>query len=129
MDQNEDLLTAGESYGEIGYEWMFRILKEKYKEIPGEAIRRLMTQLEGMNQVIYQELGEGVQDPEGVRGWLSRKRDDLQRLGRNLTNREIYDYFIKCKVVSEYRLFSAIRTHCLTVDFMKDIEELKWEFP
>ena len=64
MDQNDNLLTSGESYGKIGYEWMFRILKEKYKERPGEAIKRLMMQLEGMNQVIYQELEEGVQDPE-----------------------------------------------------------------
>ena len=69
---------------------MFRILKDKYKERPGEAIKRLMEQLEGISQVIYQELEEGVQDPEGVWGWLSKKRDDLQSLGRNLTDSEIY---------------------------------------
>ena len=34
MDQNDNLLTSGGSYGEIGYEWMFRILKGKYKERP-----------------------------------------------------------------------------------------------
>merc|ERR1712112_810186 len=88
MDQNDNLLMSGESYGKIGYEWMFRILKEKYKERPGEAIKRLMIQLEGMDQVIYQELEEGAQDPEGVRNWLSKKRDDLQSLGRGLANRE-----------------------------------------
>ena len=36
QDQNEKSLSSGESFGKIGYEWMFRILKEKYKERPGE---------------------------------------------------------------------------------------------
>ena len=88
-----------------------------------------MAQLEGINQVIYLELEEGAQDPEGAWGWLSKKRDDLQSLGRELTNREIYDYFIKCKVVLDYRFFSVIRTHFLTADFVNDLEELEWEFP
>ena len=79
--------------------------------------------------MIYQELEEGVQDPEGAWGWLSKKRGDLNSLGRNLTNSEIYDYFIKCKIVADYRLFSVIRTHCLTVDFVEDLEELKWGSP
>ena len=35
MDQSDNLLMSGESYEKIGYEWMFRILKEKYKERPG----------------------------------------------------------------------------------------------
>ena len=39
MDQNDKSLSQGESYGQIGYEWMFRILKGKYKERPGEAIK------------------------------------------------------------------------------------------
>ena len=107
MDRSENLLTEVDSYGEIGYEWAFRILKEKYKERPGEAIRGLMAQLEGTNHVIYQELEEGVQDPEGERGWLSKKRGDLQSLGRCLTNREIYDYFIKRKIVLDYRFFQC----------------------
>ena len=119
MEQNENLLTEGESYGKIGYEWMFRILKDKYKERPGEAIRRLTAQLESTNHVIYQELEDGVQDPEGVRGWLPKKRVDLNNLGRDLASREIYDYFIKCKIVTDYRLSSVIRTRCAKVDFMK----------
>ena len=44
-----------------------------------------MAQLEGMNQAVYQELEEGAQDPEGAWGWLPKKRDDLQSLGRGLT--------------------------------------------
>ena len=72
---------------------------------------------------------KGVQDHEGVRRWLSKKRDDLNNLGGNLTNREIYDCFTKCKIVTDYGLFNVIRTHCVAVDFMKDLEELKWESP
>ena len=127
QDQNEKSLALGEDFEKIGYEWMFRILKEKYQERPGEAIRRVTLQLENINQVIYQELAQGIQDPEGVWDWLSKKRDDLQSLGRNLTNREIYDYFIKCKIVSEYPYFNVIRTHCLTVEFVGDLEGLEWE--
>ena len=104
---------------------MFRILKEKYKGRPGEAIKRLTAQLEGINRVIFQELEEAVRDPEGVLGWLSEKRDDLQSLGRCLTNSEIYDYFTKCKTVSGSRFFSVIRSHCPTVDFAEDLEELQ----
>ena len=103
MGQNEKLLPQGESFGQIGCEWMFRILKEEYTERPGEAIMRLMAQLEDIHQVIYQELEEGVQDPEGAWGVGYQRRGDLQGLGRGLTNREIYDYFTKCKIVSGYR--------------------------
>ena len=81
-------------------------------------------QLENINQVIYQELAQGIQDPEGVWDWISKKRDDLHSLGRNLTNREIYDYFIKCKIVLDYPYFKVIRTHCLTVEFVSDLEGL-----
>ena len=108
MEENEKLLAEEESYEKIGYDWMFRILKDKYKEKPGESIKRLTSQLENANQVIYQELEEGVQDPEGVWCWLSKKRDDLNNLGRNLTNREIYDCFTKCKIVTDYGLFNVI---------------------
>ena len=75
--------------------------------------------------MIYQELEEGVQDPEGARGWISKKRDDLYSLGGDLTDREIYDYFIKCKIAPGYRLYSVIRSHCATVDFGTDLEELE----
>ena len=35
QDQNEKSLSSGESFGKIGYEWMFRILKDMYKEAMG----------------------------------------------------------------------------------------------
>ena len=34
MDQNDNLSMAGESYGQIGYEWVFRTLKDKYGKRP-----------------------------------------------------------------------------------------------
>ena len=65
MDQNDRLLPKEEQFEPIGCEWMFGLLKEKYQERPGEAIMRLMAQLEDIDQAIYKELEEGVQDPEG----------------------------------------------------------------
>ena len=88
-----------------------------------------MAQLEDINQVIYRELDEGVQDPEGVWDWLSKKRGDLQSLGRGLANREIYDYFTKCKIVLECQFLGVVKGHCLTVEFAKDLEGLDWESP
>ena len=98
MDQN-GLLAKEEEFEPIVCDWMFGLLKGKFQDTPGEAIMRLMAQLENINQVIYKELEKGVQDPEGAWGWLSKKRDDLQSLGRGLADREIYDYFTKCKIV------------------------------
>ena len=76
--------------------------------------------------MIYHELEEAVQDPEGAWGWLSKKRDDLHSSGRCLTNREMFGYFTKSKFVVEYRQFSLIRTRFYTVGFTKDLEDLTW---
>ena len=97
MDRCDNLLAQGKELGPIGFEWMFGLLKNKYQGKPGEAIMKLMAQLEATNQVNYSELDEGAQDPEGAWDWLSGKRGDLQSLGRGLENREIYDYFTKCE--------------------------------
>ena len=35
MDRSDKFLLSGESYEQIGYEWMFRILKDMYKEAMG----------------------------------------------------------------------------------------------
>merc|ERR1712112_201439 len=60
QDQNEKALALGGTFEKIGYEWIFRILKEKDKERPGEAINRVTLQLQNINQVIYQELARGI---------------------------------------------------------------------
>ena len=38
-------------------------------------------------------MGEGAQDPVGLRDWLSKKRGDLQSLGRGFADRETYVFF------------------------------------
>ena len=81
IEVNEELLNKGEPFEMIGYEWMFRALKDKYEERPGEAIKRITNQLETTNRAIYHELEDGVQDPEGAWEWLSKKRDGLDSLG------------------------------------------------
>ena len=60
---------------------------------------------------------------------VTKEKGDLQSLDRNLTNREIYDYFIKCKIVTDYPYFNVIRTRCLAVEFVSDLEGLEWELP
>ena len=84
MEQNDGLLEKGKEFEPIGCDWMLGILKDKFQERPGEAVTKLTAQLEDINQVIYRELDEGVQDPEGAWDWLSKKRGDLQSLGRGL---------------------------------------------
>ena len=75
-------------------------------------------------------MGEGNRDPEGARGWLSKKRDDLQSLGRNLTNREMFDYFTKCKIVMECEYSGVIKRHCFPIEFFNDLGNLGWgQFP
>lgn len=56
--------------------------------MPGEAIMRLMAQIGDISQVVYREPGEGDRDPEGARGWLSKKRGDLQSLWGESTDRK-----------------------------------------
>ena len=98
VEKNEKLMMENKEFEIIGFDWMFTLLKEKFEETQAQGVIKLIAQLGEMNQVIYQELDEGIRDPEGAWGWLSKKRDDLQSLGRNLTNREMFDYFTKCEI-------------------------------
>merc|ERR1712114_140483 len=119
-------MLGNKEFGIIGFGWMFTLSKEKFEETQAQGVIKLSAQLGEMNQVIYQELDEGIRDPEGSWGWLSKKRGDLQSLGRNLTNREMFGYFIKCKIVSGYPYFNVVRKHCLAVEFVSDLEGLVW---
>ena len=74
-------------------------------------------------------MGEGAQDPVGLRDWLSKKRGDLQSLGRGFADRETYVFFTKFKIVLECRILGVIKNHCLSLEFAKDIEGLGWGSP
>ena len=42
MGDNEKAILKGELYDPIGYEWMFKILRDKYREQEGTPIVRIM---------------------------------------------------------------------------------------
>ena len=99
------------------------ITKSKYQEQEGVPIVRIMGQLSSIDRAIYNELGRGVRNPEGNWGWLATKRNDLEALCGNLTNREIYSYIEGCIIVKNHKWADVIKRPCLTVDFMGDLEE------
>ena len=118
VEKSEKLMLGNKEFERIGFDWMFTLLKEKFEETQAQGIIKLSAQLGEMNQVVYQELDECIRDPEGVWDWLSKKRDDLQSLGRNLTNREMFDYFTKCKIAMECEYVNVIKRHCYSIDFL-----------
>ena len=69
----------------ISYEWTFRITKAKYPEQEGAPIVRIMGQSSSVGRAIYNELEQGVRNPEGILNWLVKKlvnqRDDLEASG------------------------------------------------
>ena len=51
------------------------------------------------------------------------ERNDLKEFGRRLTNREIYNYIKERSVAKPHKLAGIIRKHCITIEFMDDLEE------
>ena len=74
IEKSEKSILGNKECEIIGFEWMFSLLKAKFGETDSQGIKKLTTQLDGLNQLIYQELERGNRDPEGVWGWLSKKR-------------------------------------------------------
>ena len=66
-------------------------------------------------------MGQGARNPEGVWDWVVG--NDLETLGRHLTNREVYNYIEACNVVKSHKLAEIIGRSFLSVEFMGDLEE------
>ena len=64
------------------------------------------------------EFGIGVRTPEGVWDWIGRKRRELKGVGRELTSREVFDYFRGATIVKDRTLNNIIVQHCLSIDFI-----------
>ena len=64
-----------------------------------------------------------MRNPEGVWGWLEKKRNDLGKLGMHFDNRAIYNYFKERIVVKSHKLGGVIRKPCLTIEFVGGLEE------
>ena len=47
----------------------------------------------------------------GVWDWIGWKRSGLKNLGRNPTNREMFDYFRGANIAKPRKLKQAIRNH------------------
>ena len=59
---------------------MFNVLGGKFRKPGGVPTGRIAGQLGGIGEVIYRELGTGVRNPEGVWGWVGKKRIGLKAL-------------------------------------------------
>ena len=62
------------------------------------------------------------------------KRNAPEASGVILTKRGIYNYFEDCNIAKTHKLADVIMGHCLTVEFMGDLEEMvcgtaHWESP
>ena len=75
-EENENALLGCKDFAPISYAWMFGISKATYQEKEGVAIVRIMSQLGAIDRVSYIELEQGIRNPEGIWGWLVKKRND-----------------------------------------------------
>ena len=108
---------------------MFSTLNVKRREPSGQPITRITTQLNVLNTIIWKELEKGVRTPEGAWGWIGRKRRELEDLGRELANREVFDYFRGAAIVRNHTLSNIIVQHCLCVDFISKVENSEAGIP
>ena len=97
-------------YDPVGYAWMFKGLRGKYREPEGAPIVRIAKQLIETKRVIQRELELWVRNPEGVCDWLGRERGDIKSTVRLLTNREMYIYFKDCSLVKSRKLIGGMET-------------------
>ena len=67
-----------------------------------------------------------MRNPEGVWGWLVKKRRDLKSSGRYLTNREMLNYFKATTITTianSHKLHEVIERHCATLDNADQMKE------
>ena len=136
-DDNEEATKKGDVYEPIDYVWVFKILKSKYQGPVGAPIARIMKQLSEIEGIIFRESGVVVRNPEGVWGWVVKKRRDRKSLGRYLTNREMSNYLKETRIAKSHKSHCVIGRHWPTLDFagqMKESEDEQfresfWEFP
>ena len=110
-------------YDPVDYEWMFKVLSGRYRGAEGTHIVRIAEQLSEMERLIHRASELGVRNPEGVCGWLGKKRRGIKANGRSLANREMYIYFKDCSIVKSHKLSGVIGRNCISLDFAGDLEE------
>ena len=100
---------------------MFSTLMARHYEPAGQPITRITNQLGDLNSIIWKELGIGVRTPEGVWDWMGRKRRELGCLGRDLANREIFD-FTGANIVKNHKLNNVIVQHWMSIDSINKVD-------
>ena len=50
-------------------------------------------------------------------------------MGRHLTNRVIYNYFSDFSIAKSHKLSGITRKHCVSIEFMGDLEEPNGDIP
>ena len=128
IEQNEEEIKTWGDFEPIAAGWMFPTLKAKRYEPSVQPITRITNQLNDLNRVIWKELGLGIRTPDGVWDWIGRKRGELESLGSELANREVFGYFRGANIVKNHMLNNIIVQHCLSVDFINKVGEVSQRF-
>ena len=76
-DNGEDMKN-GVEFEPLEYECMFGVFNARYQEPGGAPVTRIDKQLNELETVIYREFGVAVRTPEGCRGWLGGKEENLK---------------------------------------------------
>ena len=63
-----------------------------------------------------------MRTPEGVWGWIWKKRRGLKISGRYLTSREKFGYFRGPSIATTHKPHTVLRRHCLAMEFTKQME-------
>ena len=61
MKDNESDMENGVEFEPIEYEWAFGVFMARYQEPAGAPVTRIAKQLNGLETVIYSELGVGCE--------------------------------------------------------------------
>ena len=108
VGESEKSILNGENYDPAGYEWMFTVLWDKFRDHDGVPIVRIAGKLGGVGEVIRRELEAWVRNPAGAWGRVGKKRRGIKALDRHLTNREVYNYFKDRTIVKSHKLSGVI---------------------
>ena len=121
VEENEEAVKNGGEFGPITAERAFSTLRDRRYEPAGKPITRITGLLGDLNTVIWREIGLGERTPQWMRGLVREERIESERLGRDLANHEMFDYFRVANIVGNRKINKVIVRHCLSVDFIKKV--------
>ena len=108
---------------------MFRIFKDRHQATAGRPISRIAKQLNASDTVIESELWIWGKSAVGVWDWIVWARIEIKNLGRNLANREMFDYFTGANIAKPRKLKQVIVNHCMAIECIAKLETSVSEVP